>query len=64
MIEMALTAAGIAMLPVGYLIKRQLDYNKLTLENAHDIASIKDDTEHTRSRVDALYDHLIASERP
>lgn len=61
MTEMALAVAGLAALPVGYLIKRQLDYNKQTVENAKDIASVKEDTAHTRTRVDALYDHLITN---
>jgi hypothetical protein len=56
-------AAGIVALPVGWVIKKQLEYNAQTAENKKDIAGMKSDVEYVRSRVDELCNHLIESKR-
>lgn len=56
--------AGIVVLPVGWLVNRQLEINRTTLETSQELKGLKSDVEHTRGRVDAIYEHLIVGKGP
>lgn len=52
--------ASLVILPLaGWLANKQLDVNQQVAENTSAIKSLTDNSNHTRDRVDAIYDHLI-----
>lgn len=57
--EVYMAAAGILALPAGWLVNRQLEINRQVREHAGAIASIEENVQYTRSRVDDLCDYLI-----
>lgn len=62
MILEAITVIGVPV--TGWLITKQLDINAKVAEHETKLSSIEEDVAHTRNRVDALYDHLIAQGGP
>lgn len=52
--------ATVVILPIaGWLVKKQLDINNQVRDNTSQIGSQKDSIDHMRTRIDAIYDHLI-----
>lgn len=50
--------------PIGFggmswAVKKQLEINGKVRQNTADIASLIKNSDHTRSRVDAIFDHLL-----
>lgn len=48
----------------GWLIKKQLAVNDRVAQHTAAIANLTDNIEHTRGRVDDIYNHLIIGEGP